>query len=662
MRKPLVQIHKGLQVFIVRVMLSACAAIALGLAGCNGSSNNIIISPTASPTATTPASPTATPTTSPTATPTATPTPSESLSGTAVQGAMTGSAIAVYVIDTSDGSNGAILGTATTAADGTFTVHILPQTGPVRLTASAGSYASEMNGATISSPATISNVLLSARSTVTGLSINPLSDFVNSRAIALLADHATDFDTAVTKAAAMIEKYYGLSADPGTIVPNYTKAGIGTDAGNLGLILGAIINEDQTLCPASPGSLVTALSADISDGLFDGKASGKPIPYCGGDLPAIAGISFFQDALSGLEQSTTVPGPFAFGGTGNILTSNGLANLALAETPAQIYPLPPLSAINVAVLQAAPAAVNTLAPASDTATMNVAREQAMQAVLPNGKVLIAGGISATGDLTSTELYDPATNTFAPPAGTATMNVARDSASIIVLPNGKVLIAGGFNGTVAQAVASTELYDPATNTFAPAAEIATMNAARYLATATLRPDGKVLVAGGYDVNGNALASTELFDPTTNSFAPASATATMNVARAEAMAVRLLNGSVLIAGGYNTADAELASTELYDPTTNSFAPISGTATMNSPHDYGTATLLPNGKVLIAGGYTNFDEITATTELYDTATNTFASEPGTAFMNDARAEDVAVLLPNGNVFIGRMERRRGGHYGAL
>ena len=69
------------------------------------------------------------------------------------------------------------------------------------------------------------------------------------------------------------------------MLPDYTVAGIGTDAGKLGLILGALINEDQHLCPGSPGELVTALALDIVSGVFNGRYAGLPVPYCGGALP-----------------------------------------------------------------------------------------------------------------------------------------------------------------------------------------------------------------------------------------------------------------------------------------------------------------------------------------------------------------------------------------
>ena len=170
---------------------------------------------------------------------------------------------------------------------------------------------------------------------------------------------------------AKIDSVYGLTADPATITPDYTAATVGTDAGNLGLILGAIINENQYLCPPAAGTLVTSLAADIADGVFDGLSFGSPIGYCGGDLAPLAGITAMQDALSGLAQFGLITQGFAFGGKGNVLTQNGLANLAVNGTKA--YPLTPLTTIETALAKAAPVPKNSFAPAAQTATMNVGR-------------------------------------------------------------------------------------------------------------------------------------------------------------------------------------------------------------------------------------------------------------------------------------------------
>lgn len=110
-------------------------------------------------------------------------------------------------------------------------------------------------------------------------------------------------------------------------------------------MLGALINEDQQLCPGHPGGLVDALAADFSDGAFDGTNFGTPVAYCGGNLEAIAGTSIFQDALSGVQQLQLVTEAFVSGGSGNALTVNG-------ATPDQL--LASLAAINPGVSSAAP--------------------------------------------------------------------------------------------------------------------------------------------------------------------------------------------------------------------------------------------------------------------------------------------------------------------
>jgi hypothetical protein len=266
--------------------------------------------------------------------------------------------------------------------------------------------------------------------------------------------------------------------------------------------------------------------------------------------------------------------------------------------------------------------------------LGVARADATVTPLLNGKVLIAGGwgpqLTA---LNSTELYDPATNTFA--AGPA-MKTARSYAMATLLPNGKVLIAGGqtvYNdGASNPGVASTELYDPTTNTIVAGP---TMNGSRRTATATLLPDGKVLIAGGSPQH-----SVDLYDAYANTFAPAAFQPALHYDDYYATATLLPNGKVLIAGGADAKLGRTSNTELYDPATNTLA---AGPTMSAGREAATATLLPNGKVLIAGGIG--DAPLNSTDLYDPATNTFAAGPA---MNASRFEAASTSLPNGKVLI--------------
>jgi hypothetical protein len=255
--------------------------------------------------------------------------------------------------------------------------------------------------------------------------------------------------------------------------------------------------------------------------------------------------------------------------------------------------------------------------------MNTARDSAAAALLPNGEVLIAGGEGGPfpfgGPLNSVELYNPVTNNFAPAVSTPTMNDFRAFATATSLANGKVLIAGGLEGfiiNVPEISNSVDLYNPATNSFAASTPV--MNAARFDATAALLANGNALIAGGigpgppgpFMVTLNAV---DLYDLATNTFAPAASLPTMNTSRQSATATLLNNGKVLIAGGENNSNQVLASVDLYDGASNSFVPAASLPTMNQARFNATATLLPSGKVLIAGGQELPPKTLSSTELY-------------------------------------------------
>jgi len=122
------------------------------------------------------------------------------------------------------------------------------------------------------------------------------------------------------------------------------------------------------------------------------------------------------------------------------------------------------------------------------------------------------------------------------------------------------------------------------------ETGSLATARYFHTATLLPNGKVLVAGGA-IGYTPLASAELYDPATGTW---TATESLHTARFFHTATLLPNGKVLVAGG--AGNGYLASAELYDPATETWT---ATGSLHTARDLHTATLLPNGKVLVAGG---------------------------------------------------------------
>ena len=261
----------------------------------------------------------------------------------------------------------------------------------------------------------------------------------------------------------------------------------------------------------------------------------------------------------------------------------------------------------------------------ETGSLNTARFSHTATLLPNGKVLVAGGMGVGGvELGSAEIYDSERGTW---MLTGSLVDARDGHIATLLPDGKILIAGGY-GTGGP-LASAELYDPASGTWSTTGRLA---GARYYFTATLLPNGKVLVAGGS--NPYTLASAELYDPQNGTWTP---TGSLMNARASHTATLLPNGKVLVAGGFGPICAPTA--ELYDPE-------SGTWTLTGSfvweHIDHTATLLPNGKVLVAGFHAG-NALDA--ELYDPANGTWGP---TSNLIEARDQHTATLLENGTVLV--------------
>jgi hypothetical protein len=218
----------------------------------------------------------------------------------------------------------------------------------------------------------------------------------------------------------------------------------------------------------------------------------------------------------------------------------------------------------------------------------------------NGALLSRGDVAAQwtsagrggyngGALSSAEVYDPASGRW---TVTGSLTMARNQPTATLLPNGQVLVEGGVDSS-GNYLASAELYTPAISP-ANATWTATthqMANGRTLHTATLLPDGQVLVAGGY--NGGFLSSAELYDPASEMWA---VTSPLITARDLHTATLLPNGKVLVAGGAN-GGAFLSSSELYDPATGMWTV---TGSLNTARDGHTATLLPNGQVLAAGGF--------------------------------------------------------------
>ncbi len=278
-----------------------------------------------------------------------------------------------------------------------------------------------------------------------------------------------------------------------------------------------------------------------------------------------------------------------------------------------------------------------------TGAMHQARCAHLATRLRSGAVLAVGGLGGgVTALTTAELYDPATGTW---ARTGSTHVARWEFTATLLPSGKVLIVGGisdWNNAAPRPHGTAELYDPATGTWSLTSPL---NIARHGHTATLLASGRVLVTGGVDPGYARSQTAELYDPSTGKW---SMTGSMAHRRSRHTATMLPSGKVLIAthGGLRPA-GESASAELYDPRTGAFA---AAAVPLHQHVNGVAAALPSGHVLLVGGGGAFDQAGWWTELplvdrYDPATDRWTA---VAPLTTGRTFHTVTALATGQVVV--------------
>ena len=249
-----------------------------------------------------------------------------------------------------------------------------------------------------------------------------------------------------------------------------------------------------------------------------------------------------------------------------------------------------------------------------TEAMAVARSLHAAVLLPDGRVLVSGGAVGSEALSSVEIYSPVSGTWAP---TAAMAVSRQGHTSTLLADGKVLVVGGLGGGHGPYRAEAELFDPAKGTWAPTGALPQGRAHH---STTLLADGRVLVVGGEgDAHGDSLRDAAVYDPAVGTWAPIPSL--MSAGRADHTATALPDGTVLVAGGTTVhiggrPEDILPSAEILDRSGQAFLAVPAMAQRRRFH---TATLLPGGRVLAIGG--NGDRIatpTATVEIYDPATS--------------------------------------------
>ncbi|MFN7996938.1 MAG: kelch repeat-containing protein [Bryobacteraceae bacterium] len=269
------------------------------------------------------------------------------------------------------------------------------------------------------------------------------------------------------------------------------------------------------------------------------------------------------------------------------------------------------------------------------ARMHSPRSGHRAALLQDGRVLVVGGWTTRGPLKSAEL-------FSPPAGqwtvTGSMSLDRYATALVRLPDGRVLADGGCISGCLAATATAEWFDPAAGTWETTA--GAMSSPRYYHSATLLQNGRVLVAGGCNASGcqTVTATAELFDPATGTFTP---TGSLAVPRDYHTATLLPDGTVLVAGGFGYTGA-LNSAELYDPATGEWSTV---GSMIDTRSYHAAAALPGGNVLVTGGVSANSELLATAEIYNRVTRAWSAA---APLRVARHNHISVLLGNGKVLV--------------
>jgi hypothetical protein len=284
----------------------------------------------------------------------------------------------------------------------------------------------------------------------------------------------------------------------------------------------------------------------------------------------------------------------------------------------------------------APAAASAVNPVgfSQVGDLTHVREYPGAALMPDGRVLVVGGYDDAGlgtYLNSAEVFNPKTGTFS--ALGATMSSGRYAPAVASLPDGRVLVAGGYDKT--SDVASAQVFTPSTGAFSTIGSLGTPRDSAFVARL---PDGRILVGGGYS-NGDTLDSSEIFNPQTNSFSPGP---TVPVQTSGSTAAAIAGGRILVAGGYDGAD-NLASTFVFDPSNNVFTPTSPL----SARTYAPAgASLPQGRALIAGGQAGASsEQVTTAQVFDPAANSFSQIGG---LVHKREEAAAVELKDGRVLV--------------
>ena len=255
---------------------------------------------------------------------------------------------------------------------------------------------------------------------------------------------------------------------------------------------------------------------------------------------------------------------------------------------------------------------------SEYGSMRTVRRGHFTLPLSDGRVAVVGGIgqtlgglgilaniSAVGALISTEIYDPETDTW---SQASDMREGHSGGLAVVLKDGRVLIAGGYNQD--ESLASSEVFDPSVDQWMRTSSMARKTFAN---TATVLSDGSVLFTGGFGMSrakGGITPGSEVFDPKTTEWRKAPETVHGRMGHTSTL---LPDGRVVTIGG-STAEGPVNTGEYMEPETWLWSEIAPMPVERSQH---TATLLYDGRILVAGGATQ-----KTVEVYDPANDEWTS----------------------------------------
>lgn len=266
---------------------------------------------------------------------------------------------------------------------------------------------------------------------------------------------------------------------------------------------------------------------------------------------------------------------------------------------------------------------------SPTGKMKTKRVNPVAILLNDGKVLLTGGINDAGSIAGAEIYDPETGRFSP---TGNMIKAREAPVVVKLRDGQILVAGGLANR--RGIAEAELYSPSSGTFKLTGS---MKTGRGSVVAAPLPDGRVIICGGTPDMRTILISAEIYDPRSGTFTP---TADMNHPRFKTAANVLRDGRILLTGGAVNHEwsGRRPTAEIFDPKTERFTPASNMNVAHFKHTTATVTL-PDGRIIVAGGNNKV-------EIFDPKTATFHLAPGD--LGDEVFCNTATALPNGKALV--------------